>query len=424
MKLGKTFLLSAIANFVRIITGLITTKVMAVQLGPAGVALLGQFSSLHGLLCVLSTCTTSQGLIRLGAEHPVGTPEYRTSISTGFKITVATSAIIGLITLVLSTTLAEHLLHDRAYWPFVALAGTTLLFHGMSVVILTALNGQQDTATYTRVSIVQGLIASAFSIAGALIAELPGVFVGMATSVPFAFLASLAIVRSKPWFSATTFLSPFSSETGKRFIGFATMSIATAVSTPVALLAIRELLIDNSGLDAAGYWQATWRISEIYLGILVTTIGLYLIPRLSKHPNRILHFLELKRVCLLVCILCAAVSTALITGSEWVVKILYSSAFEPMQHLFPLQLAGDFFKAMALVLNTVLIVNSRVGQQVLGEVGAAAAFVFLASILVTTSGVQGVQTAYLGSQFLWAVYLGACAYRTINALPTGNGEAA
>lgn len=417
MKLGSTFILSAIANLVRILSGLVTTKVMAVQLGPSGVALLGQFGNFHGLLCVLSTCATSQGLTRLSAENPVGSNAFSTAISTGLKIALITAAAIGLSALLFAAPLAGILLQSTDLWPYIALAGLTLVFHSASVVILTILNGQQDSATYTRISIAQGLVSSAFSISGALLAGLPGVFAGMALSIPFSLLTSIWLVRRKEWLRSTTFFSQFSPTFAKRFINFGLMSVATAVSTPVALLFVRDMLIETTSLEAAGHWQAVWRISEIYLGILVTTIGLYLLPKLSRAQDKTSYVAELKRVFLLIFALCAAVSAVLLLGGHWVVRLLYSAAFDPMQALFPLQLAGDFFKALALAMNTVLIVRVRVSQQMFGELFFAGLFVLASFLLIKDSGTGGIQLAYLISQFCWAAYLLFCVSRAIQDMP-------
>lgn len=417
MKLGSTFLLSAVANMVRILSGLVTTKVMAVQLGPAGVALIGQFSNFHGLLCVLSTCVTSQGLTRLSAEHAVGSDSFAQTISTGLRITLAAAAGVGLVTLLLASQLAALLLQSAEFWPYIALAGATLIFHSASIVILTVLNGQQDSATYTRISIAQGLVASAFSIGGALLVGLQGVFAGMALSIPFSLLITVWMVRRKAWFRASNLSFPYSPIVAKRFVNFGLMSVATAVSTPVALLFIRDMLIDATSLETAGHWQAVWRISEIYLGILVTTIGLYLLPKLSRAQDKASYVVELKRVFLLIFALCACVSVVLLIGGHWVVRLLYSAAFDPMQTLFPLQLAGDFFKALALAMNTVLIVRVRVGQQMFGELFFAGVFVLASFVLVKDTGTDGIQIAYLFSQFCWASYLLFCVSRAIQDMP-------
>lgn len=418
MKLGRTFVLSAAANVIRILSGLITTKVMALQIGPGGVALLGQFSNFHGLLCVLTTCSTSQGLIRHSAQHPIGSNAFASAMSTGLKITLSAAALVGVVTMLFSQNLAERLLQSPHYWPYITLAGLTLVFHGASVVVFTILNGQQDTATYTRIMIAQGLVSSAFSIAGALLAGLKGVFAGMALSVPLALILGLWMVRHKPWCQRQNFVSPFSSAIAKGFFGFGLMSVATAVSMPVALIFVRDMLISATNLETTGHWQATWRISEIYLGLLVTTIGLYLLPKLSAAKNdRALYSAELKRVLLLVVALCTFVSVTLLFAGHWVVRILYSAAFDPMQALFPLQLAGDFFKALCMVLNTVLIACVQVRQQMFGEVFFAALFVLAAYLWVGISGTSGIQLAYLGSQLCCATYLSICVIRIVKTMP-------
>ncbi|HIH7005324.1 TPA: O-antigen flippase, partial [Enterobacter hormaechei] len=64
--------------------------------------------------------------------------------------------------------------------------------------------------------------------------------------------------------------------------GYILMAIASAVSMPLALIAVRKIIITNVGWDAAGQWQAVWKISEVYLSVMTMALGIYFLPQLAK----------------------------------------------------------------------------------------------------------------------------------------------
>ena len=69
------------------------------------------------------------------------------------------------------------------------------------------------------------------------------------------------------------------------------MAMASAISMPLALIAVRKIIISNVGWDAAGQWQAVWKISEVYLSVMTMALGIYFLPQLSKLKS----YIEIRR---------------------------------------------------------------------------------------------------------------------------------
>lgn len=63
------------------------------------------------------------------------------------------------------------------------------------------------------------------------------------------------------------------------------MALTSAVTTPVASLLIRNYIGNHISLAAAGYWQAIWYISTMYLMVVTTALGVYYLPKLSEIKN-------------------------------------------------------------------------------------------------------------------------------------------
>src|SRR5690349_6913673 len=98
--LVKVSSLTAVSTLVRVLTGSISAKVVAVQIGPVGVALLGQLNSFYLIMLALSLGGITNGIIKYIAQHSDSEDKYRPYISTGFRIIVFISTICGLVLII------------------------------------------------------------------------------------------------------------------------------------------------------------------------------------------------------------------------------------------------------------------------------------------------------------------------------------
>lgn len=60
------------------------------------------------------------------------------------------------------------------------------------------------------------------------------------------------------------------------------MALTSALTVPASYMLIRNILTTHFGLTAAGYWQASWKISEVYFMLVTSTLSVYYLPRLAE----------------------------------------------------------------------------------------------------------------------------------------------
>jgi PST family polysaccharide transporter len=68
----------------------------------------------------------------------------------------------------------------------------------------------------------------------------------------------------------------------KNFAKYTAMALTTAATVPLSHIMIRNHLGQTLGWEAAGYWEAMWRLSGAYLLLVTTTLSVYYLPRLSE----------------------------------------------------------------------------------------------------------------------------------------------
>ena len=96
MTLIKTSILTAISTIIKILSGLVINKVMAIYVGPGGLALVGQFRNFSSMLTTFSNGAITQGIIKYTAEYQ-DIDQKSKIFSTSLIISLVCSVFIGLI---------------------------------------------------------------------------------------------------------------------------------------------------------------------------------------------------------------------------------------------------------------------------------------------------------------------------------------
>jgi PST family polysaccharide transporter len=176
--------------------------------------------------------------------------------------------------------------------------------------------------------------------------------------------------------------------------GFALMGLTSALAVPATFMLIRELVSTRLGLPAAGFWQASWKISEIYLMLVTTTLSVYYLPRLAEIRSAADLRAEIGKVYQLVLPLVALGALAIYLLRDPIVRLLFTPDFLPMRDLFGWQLAGDVVKIGSWILAYVMLGRALVRTFVITEIAFALLFVGLAAVLTGPFGLTGVAMAY------------------------------
>jgi len=191
------------------------------------------------------------------------------------------------------------------------------------------------------------------------------------------------------------------------------MLLMHSTMTPLALIALRELMSSELGLTQTGHWQAAWRLSETYLAVVTSSVSMYFLPKLGElasQPAKLRQ--EVLRTVSAVAIITASIATVLFVGREWVVRWVFAPSFAPMAELMPWQLAGDVLKTVAWSLGFVLVALVRRRWYMTLELIVPVLYVGIAALLLPQVGIIGTVWAY-GLSSIVQLVLAAVALRDI-----------
>jgi PST family polysaccharide transporter len=397
---------------VRVASGLVVLKAIALSLGAAGFA---QFAQVQNLVLMLSASAATglgNGVTRLIAhDRLIGSRDehvqLRRVMATALWFAICVTMPVSLVLLVTAEIVAAWLFGDPTLSSFIRCAAAALPFACLAPIPLAALNGQRESMRCVLAPIFTNLAGSVVTVSLVLALELPGAALAIVASQALALAVNAAFFLSRnPTVKLRSWLT-YDRQVLDNLLGFAVMAVVGGLALQGAQLFIRTSLATDLGWDAAGQWQAVVKISEIYLSVITVALTVYYLPRLSGIAHRD-DFLALLREALMLLV----PSTLTLAAGIWllrehIVTIALSAEFAPAADVIWLQLIGDVLKILSFPFAMVMWARGMITVYLILELGSSAMYASLAWWWIDASGVAGALAAHA---VMYGVYGALCAW--------------
>ena len=401
----QVFSLNAIATGVRMLAGMIGVKVVALLIGPSGIALLGQLSNFSTMLLGLANGGITSGIIKYISEFKKDEKKVSSYISNAFRITVICSLLIGVCLILLCTCLSRLiLLTDEYYYVFIVF-GFTVFFYALNGLIVSIINGYKEFKLYVRVNIIGTIAGTLYSIILVFLWGVPGALINTVTFQSVMIFVTLYLCRKQPWMNMSYFKQKLDKFVLKDYMGYALMSLLTFALQPVSQMFLRGYVISEISATDAGIWEGMNRISAMYLSVLTSAFTVYYIPRLSEITDpKELHD-EVFRCYKMFIPILLLISVAIYLLKEFIIWLLFTPEFYTMESLFSWQLIGDFFKICSWLLAVLMIAKARTWMFISTEIIFSATYVILSFIFMRYNGVIGLTQGYLCNYMFYGLVM-------------------
>lgn len=407
MTMIKTSILSFIATAVKILAGLVISKAVAVYIGPIGLALVGQFQSFSQLALTIAQGGINTGVTKYTAEYGKDNKKIPTMFSTAGKISLFSSITVGLTIILFSNYASLYFLKSEDYGYIFIIFGVTIVLYVINNLLLSILNGLKEIKTYISINIIQSIYSLIFTTLLIVWFGLEGALIALVANQSVILLIVLWMLRKHPIINYNNFKGIFDKPAAKKLMGFTAMSLATAAMVPVSHLFIRNYIGETLSWVDAGYWQAVWYISTMYLMVVTTTLGIYLLPKMSELTDRTMLKNELLYVYKIAMPIVVVSGLSIFLLKDFIIWLLFTKEFTPMRELFMWQLIGDFFKLASFILGYYLLAKEKVAQYIFIQVFFSLVFVFFVFYLLKYFDLNGATIAYAITYFICFIY---CVY--------------
>lgn len=399
----RVFSLTSISTLVRMCTGLVSVKVVASIIGPAGVALVGQLNNFSTIALALATGGINSGTTKYVAEYRGDEPKVKEYVATAFRITVVCSLIVGLIMLVLCRQLSELVMLTSQYWYVFAIFGFTIIFYGLNNLLVSIVNGYKQFNKYVKVNIVSSIFGVAFTVMLVLLWGLPGALISAVTFQSLMIVVSVLMLRRLEWLRKDFFIGKFRRAIASQYFRYALMTLVSAFMLPVSQMLLRGYVISEISITEAGWWEGMNRISAMYLMVITSSFSVYYLPRLSEIHDRLELRHEIIKCYKVIVPLLLAGFTAVYFLRFFIVRLLFTQEFIPMTQLFIWQMAGDFFKICSWLLAFLMVAKSMTKAYISTEIIFTFIYLILSYTFVTVNGITGLCQGYLVNYVLYMI---------------------
>lgn len=417
MTLIKTSLLNGIAVVIKMLTMLGLNKILAIYVGPAGYAAIGNFQNAAQMITTFASGAINTGVVKYTAEYHDDEEKQRQVWRTAGTIAVLGSVITGIGVAVFSKQIAQWFLQDESYNTVFIWFSVTLVFFIFNTLLLAILNGKKEIHRYIIANIAGSLFALAVTSVLAVQFGLHGALTALAIHPSFAFVITLYLCYKADWFKFSYLFGRLDKQVVLNLSKYTAMALTSAACVPVSHILIRTHLADTLGIEAAGYWEAMWRLSGAYLMLVTTTLSLYYLPKLSelKEPAEIKkEILQGYKIILPVAAVCGLVIYLL---RDFIIGVLFTSDFIPMRDLFAWQMVGDTLKIGSWILAYLMLGKAMMKLFITSEIVFAAGFYGWTYFLTGMYGLEGVTIAHAINYAIYWVVMGVFIGKTVLGKP-------
>lgn len=392
--LFKITSLNSISVLIKIGIGLVTSKLLAVFVGPSGMALVGNLRNFSTSLEGISTLGFQNGIIKYVAESKDDKQQLQKTISTVFislfLVAILLSGILYFLAAFWNKQIFGRYFEYEIVFKATALA---LPWFTISVFLLSVINGLGKFKEVIWINIGGNLIGLLVSISLILQFKTLGALLSIVISPALLFFVTYYFFAKEFQFSKIIRYKYFDFNVIRNLSSYSLMALVSSVLGPLVFLAIRKNVIIVLGIEQAGFWETMCRISTYYMMFISTILTVYFLPKLAVAKDD----LETKKVfwsfyknilpLFIIGVILIYFSRTLL------VKLLFTSEFLPVENLFFWQLFGDVLKVASLILGFQFYAKKMVLAFIISELVSLAVLYTLSISLIPIFGIHGVMIA-------------------------------
>ncbi|MBJ7879256.1 O-antigen translocase [Gelidibacter salicanalis] len=386
---------NSVAVVFRMLAGFITSKAIAVYIGAEGLALIGNLRNFLTTAESFSTLGFSNGIVKYVAEFKEDHPKLNEAVGTVLTVVLITTLIISILLFFNADILSQWVFGSRQSYGFVIkLLAFALPFNALNVVLIAIINGLSKYKTVVKINIYSQVVGLGITLFLIWKVQLDGALIAAVIIPGLLFFVTLfSFFEIKEVFK-TLKLSGVKLKFLRSLSSYSIMALFSAAVMPLVFVFIRNYLIDHVSLKDAGFWEAMRRISNYYLMFVSSLLALYILPRFSEIKNafefrqEVIHFYKTVMPIFGVALI------SIYFLRSFIVQVLFTDEFQPVEHLFKWQLLGDFLKVISSVIAYQLIAKKMVFYYIGVELFSIVTL-YLASIyFIDVYGVEGAVIAH------------------------------
>ncbi len=413
MTLLRTTFWMGILVCIKIMSVFLTSKIIAVYIGPIGLALVEQFQNIIQIIRTFSANLIQKGVIKYVSEYRNNPIEKSKILSSALIFSIAISIILGFFLISFSSQIAEVTLESISFRNIVILLAATLILFSLNNLFLAILNAELEIKKYVLSNIVNTLLFIACTIFLVIYFGVFGALLSLVINQSLIFFFTGGLVITSKWFRWKDFFKGVHYDSLSKLITYAFIMIVTTLSLPIAQLVIRNYVAHSLSWEEAGYWQGMTKLSTNYAILLDTLFSTYYLPKLSSVNSDTDLKNEIKNYYRFLIPISVFIAFIIYGLKSQITIIMFSKAFLPMTVLFKYQLVGDIAKVASWILSYIMIAKTMIKELFITECLFLFFYTISSCLFIHNFGLIGSSIAFSLSYIFYCVVMIYFVYKHI-----------
>jgi PST family polysaccharide transporter len=413
------------SSIASIFLGLVSAKVLATYLQPAGYGYYGLLQSFVGLASLVTGMGIGTALVRMGA----GAVTHQDQVTISSLRTASWLVLGGLGSLALLTLglfvgpIGRWTVGSSDHTGTIMLMGIALLFTVAANIQSGTLNAYHRIEALAKCGVASAVLAAGVSIVAVLIWRVQGIVPAIIGGAVVSWAISGYVLRHDV---GPVRVRPTRRETLTavwsllRFGGPYTASMLVGTGVQLALpIVVLHLL----SAESVGFYKAASAISVGYLGFLVTAMAQDYYPRVSAvadQPGALVKLINEQHRLVMILVVPMILGTLAVV--PYLVPLVYSHKFISTVEILEWQLVGDLFKFSSWTMSFIILARCRSSVFFLSELIAGAANLLMTWLAVRWFGLPGLGIGFLATYIIYYVVVWLIVRREIPLVWTSSNK--
>lgn len=407
----KSTVLIGGSSVINVAFSIARNKAMAVLLGPEGIGMMALYNSIADIAqTVAGLGINASGVRQIAAVSSQDTKRISEVVAVLRRVSIVLGLVGAALLFLFSGPVAELTFGDHQHRFNVMILSLAVFFQVAAAGRGALIQGMRDISSLAWMSVLGGLFSLAIGVPIIYFLGARGITIALAAAAFASFVTSW-------WFSRRIDIEGVAlsarralQETTALFkLGIVFM--ASGFLTMGSAYAIRLIVSSESGLHAAGLYQAAWSLGGLYAGFILQAMGTDFYPRLTAvaednaESNRLVN--EQTEVSIL---LAGPGLIATLTLAPAVMALFYSSEFQGAVEVLRWICLGMMLRIVAWPIGFIVLAKGAKSIFFWSEVAATVVHVGLAWLCVPKFGAAGAGFAFFGL-YVWHSILIYCVAR-------------
>ena len=386
----------------KIISGILITKFIAIYIGPQGMALIGNLRDFFNAIQSLSIVGLYKGLVKFISKFKEDAEALSKILSSVFYFGFFTTLLLAFFCYYNADAINNFIFSKSYNYTYVIeVLALVLPFYALNMFAFAIMNGFSKYKILLLINILGQVLGLLVTLLLIRQENIDGALIAVVITPALNLLITIVGIAFRKSLMSSIKITNFSLSIVNKLSPYMIMALVSSIAMPIVMIIIRNYLIDEIGIKSAGYWTAMTRVSDYYLMFINSLIALYILPRFSEITSRKAFRKEVFSFYKTIMPAFIALLIIIYFSRSFLINILFTEDFRPVETLFGYQILGDIMRVSSMVIAYQFFAKKMFAHFIILEVFLFVMIYFSSIYLIDAFGLIGAVMGHFLSHLMY-----------------------